>query len=91
LLFHKASIGGPSGHRLAEELITALASEAVVGVVLNTIDEALDHGQQGERTQWRINDITFLRTLLAAAKNYGRPVLLVADHGHVLERGMNTG
>ncbi|WP_275557516.1 BREX-2 system phosphatase PglZ [Streptomyces sp. 5-6(2022)] len=91
LLFHKASIGGPSGHRLAEELTTALASDAVVGVVLNTIDEALDHGQQGERTQWRINDITFLRTLLAAAKNYGRPVLLAADHGHVLERGMNAG
>ncbi|WP_234365684.1 BREX-2 system phosphatase PglZ [Streptomyces sp. RTd22] len=91
LLFHKASIGGPSGHRLAEELITALASDAVVGVVLNTIDEALDHGQQGERVQWRINDITFLRTLLSAAKGYGRPVLLVADHGHVLERGMNAG
>ncbi|MBT2488665.1 BREX-2 system phosphatase PglZ [Streptomyces sp. ISL-96] len=91
VLFHKASIGGPSGHRLAEELATALASDAVVGVVLNTIDDALDHGQQGERTQWRINDITFLRELLAAAKGYGRPVLLVADHGHVLERGANAG
>ncbi|NEA62029.1 BREX-2 system phosphatase PglZ [Streptomyces sp. SID12488] len=91
VLFHKATIGGPSGHRLTEELASALASTAVVGVVLNTIDDALDHGQQGERTQWRINDITFMRELLAAAKGYGRPVLLVADHGHVLERGVNPG
>ncbi|MCX4587035.1 BREX-2 system phosphatase PglZ [Streptomyces sp. NBC_01481] len=91
VLFHKASIGGPSGHRLTEELVTALASHAVVGVVLNTIDDALDHGQQGERTQWRIKDVSFLRELLAAAKGYGRPVLLVADHGHVLERGVNSG
>jgi hypothetical protein len=91
VLFHKATIGGPSGHRLTEELVSALASTAVVGVVLNTIDDALDHGQQGERTQWRINDITFMRELLAAAKGYERPVLLVADHGHVLERGVNPG
>lgn len=91
VLFHKATIGGPSGHRLTEELVSALASTAMVGVVLNTIDDALDHGQQGERTQWRINDITFMRELLAAAKGYGRPVLLAADHGHVLERGVNPG
>ncbi|CAM5543784.1 hypothetical protein GCM10010329_27520 [Streptomyces spiroverticillatus] len=91
VLVHKASIGGPSGHRLTEELVSALASNSVVGVVLNTIDDALDHGQQGARTQWRINDVTFLRELLSAAKAYGRPVLLVADHGHVLERGAGHG
>lgn len=87
LLFHKSSIQGPSGHRLSEELSAALASDAVVGAVLNTIDDALDHGQQGERTVWRIADISFLRELLTSAKAYGRPVLLVADHGHVLEHG----
>jgi hypothetical protein len=86
-LFHKAAIAGVSGQRLTDELAAALASDAVVGVVLNTIDDALDHGQQGERTQWRIGDITFLRELLAGARSYGRPVLLVADHGHVLDRG----
>lgn len=90
LLFHKASIQGPSGHRLSEELAAALASDAVVGAVLNTIDDALDHGQQGERTVWRIGDITYLRELLTSAKGYGRPVLLVADHGHVLEHGTDT-
>ncbi|MBD0735465.1 BREX-2 system phosphatase PglZ [Streptomyces sp. CBMA29] len=90
LLFHKSSIQGPSGHRLSEELAAALASDAVVGAVLNTIDDALDHGQQGERAGWRIGDISFLRELLTSAKAYGRPVLLVADHGHVLEHGTDA-
>jgi hypothetical protein len=86
-LFHKASIGGDAGHFLAQELTSALASDAVVGVVLNTIDDALDSGQQGQRTVWSLGDITYLRELLAAARSYARPVVLVADHGHVLDRG----
>ncbi|MBH5334308.1 BREX-2 system phosphatase PglZ [Streptomyces pactum] len=92
VLFHKASIDGEAGHRLSEELVAALGrDEVVVGVVLNTIDDALDHGAQGDRTQWGIRDVTFLRELLDAAKSFGRPVLLVADHGHVLERGGGAG
>ncbi|KRV48666.1 hypothetical protein AQ490_24345 [Wenjunlia vitaminophila] len=86
-LFHKASIAGPAGHFLAEEVMVALASDAVVGVVLNTIDDALDKGQEGPRTRWTLDSVTYLRELLAAAKAYGRPVVLVADHGHVLDRG----
>ncbi|KAF2776806.1 BREX-2 system phosphatase PglZ [Streptomyces sp. OM5714] len=86
-LFHKASIGGDAGHFLAQELASALASDAVVGVVLNTIDDALDSGQQGQRTVWSLGDITYLRELLAAARSYARPVVLVADHGHVIDRG----
>lgn len=85
-LFHKASIGGDAGHFLAPELLLALASDAVVGVVLNTIDDALDSGQQGQRTAWSLHDVTYLRELLAAARSYGRPVVLTSDHGHVLER-----
>ncbi|MDB1088763.1 BREX-2 system phosphatase PglZ [Streptomyces sp. ACA25] len=87
VLFHKASIGGDAGHFLAPELASALASDAVVGVVLNTIDDALDSGQQGQRTVWSLGDITYLRELLAAARSYARPVVLVADHGHILDRG----
>ncbi|MFC9678859.1 BREX-2 system phosphatase PglZ [Streptomyces sp. NPDC056948] len=90
-LFHKADIGGETGHALAHELMGALASDAVVGVVLNTIDDALDKGQQGRGTTWGLDDITHLRDLLSAAKGYGRPVVLVADHGHVLERGSRSG
>ncbi|MEW2399912.1 BREX-2 system phosphatase PglZ [Streptomyces sp. NPDC046862] len=87
VLFHKASIGGDAGRFLAQELTSALASDGVVGVVLNTIDDALDSGQQGQRTTWSLGDITYLRELLAAARSYARPVVLVADHGHVIDRG----
>ncbi|MET9696997.1 BREX-2 system phosphatase PglZ [Streptomyces sp. NPDC006529] len=90
-LFHKASIGGDAGHFLAPELLLALASDAVVGVVLNTIDDALDSGQQGQRTAWSLHDVTYLRELLAAARSYGRPVVLTSDHGHVLEREPGNG
>lgn len=90
-LFHKAAIGGDAGHVLSHELMAALASPAVVAVVLNTIDDALDSGRQGSGTSWSIADITYLRELLAAARGYGRPVVLVADHGYVLEHGGHTG
>src|SRR5690606_9761231 len=79
-----------AGHALSHELMTALASDAVVGVVLNTIDEALDNGRHGRGTTWSLADVTHLRELLAAARSYGRPVVLVADHGHVLERGSSS-
>jgi hypothetical protein len=85
-LFHKADLAGPAGHRLAEPLVQALSGETVVGVVLNTIDDALDHGREGDRTGWRLQDITYLPELLDAARGYGRPVVIVADHGHVLDR-----
>lgn len=89
-LFHKADIGGDAGHVLSHDLMSALASHAVVGVVLNTIDDALDNGQQGRGASWSAEDISYLRELLAAARSYGRPVVLVADHGHVLERGSRS-
>ncbi|KFU81957.1 PglZ domain-containing protein [Amycolatopsis lurida] len=85
-LFHKGEIAGQAGHRLSEPLITALAEDVVVGVVLNTIDDALDHGREGDRVGWRPADITYLPELLDAARSYRRPVVLVSDHGHVLER-----
>ncbi|WP_033324487.1 BREX-2 system phosphatase PglZ [Streptomyces yerevanensis] len=91
VLFHKAGIGGDAGRYLSEHVVAALATDAVIGVVLNTIDDALDKGQQGQRTRWSVDDITYLRELLTAAKGYGRPVVLVADHGHVLERGTSDG
>jgi hypothetical protein len=85
-LFHKGEIAGQAGHRLSEPLITALAEDGVVGVVLNTVDDALDHGREGDRVGWRTADITYLPELLDAARSYRRPVVLVSDHGHVLER-----
>ncbi|MFF8614571.1 BREX-2 system phosphatase PglZ [Streptomyces sp. NPDC015350] len=85
-LFHKADIPGPAGHLLHPRLVSALASDDVVGVVLNTIDDSLDHGQQGSLPAWSVTDVTYLPDLLNAARGQGRPVVLVADHGHVLDR-----
>lgn len=90
-LFHKGDIAGRAGQRLAEPLAAALAEDVVVGVVLNTIDDALDHGREGDRIGWRVRDITHLPDLLDAARDYGRPVVLVSDHGHVLDRGCSDG
>lgn len=86
-LFHKADIGGGAGTWLSEELVTALSEpNTVVGVVLNTIDDALDHGQEGDRVEWRLDDITYLSALLSEARSSQRPVVLVSDHGHVLDQ-----
>lgn len=90
-LFHKGDLPGGAGHRLAPLVLDAISridgpDRAVVGVVLNTVDDALDHGREGGRVDWNLSDVTFLPELLAAAKSYGRPVVLVSDHGHVLER-----
>jgi hypothetical protein len=90
-LLHKADIAGAAGHRLSERLVTGLADgSTVVGVVLNTVDDALDHGREGDRTGWKLHDITYLPDLLDAARSYGRPVVLVSDHGHVLERSSKS-
>ncbi len=86
-LFHKSDIPGGPGQRLAQPLLDALTGDSVVGVVLNTVDDALDHDREGDRTGWRASDITFMIDLLNAARDYNRPVVLVSDHGHVLDRG----
>ncbi|MFJ7097190.1 BREX-2 system phosphatase PglZ [Streptomyces mirabilis] len=86
VLFHKADLPGPAGHRLAPEIVTAIAGDGVVGVVLNTIDDALDHGQESSKGDWTVGSVRYLSELLDAARGQGRPIVLVADHGHVLDR-----
>ncbi|WP_030884864.1 BREX-2 system phosphatase PglZ [Streptomyces sp. NRRL S-1868] len=86
-LFHKGGYEGPPGHRLAPGLLQALASDDIVGIVLNTIDDSLADGREGvARGRWRLGDIAKLPDLLNAARDYGRPVVLVSDHGHILDR-----
>ncbi|MGW0489002.1 BREX-2 system phosphatase PglZ [Streptomyces olivaceus] len=85
-LFHKGGFEGPPGHRLAPELLQALATDDIVAVVVNTIDDALSDGREGARGRWSLGDIAKLTDLLNAARDYGRPVVLVSDHGHVVDR-----
>ncbi|MFJ8347480.1 BREX-2 system phosphatase PglZ [Streptomyces sp. NPDC094153] len=85
-LFHKGGYEGPPGHRLAPELVQALASDDIVAVVVNTIDDALADGREGTSGRWGLTDIGKLPDLLNAARDYGRPVVLVSDHGHIVDR-----
>jgi PglZ domain len=86
-LFHKASLAPDPGHSLASQVRDAIASpDTVVAVVLNAIDDALDKGKQGP-AHWTPDQVTYLRPVLDEARRSGRPVILTADHGHVLDRG----
>lgn len=91
-LFHKKDLPGSGGQPLGSELEAALtgASDSeeykrVVGVVLNTVDDALTAGRQADSASWKIGDITHLRALLENAQLSGRAVVLLSDHGHVLD------
>lgn len=86
-LFHKAEIQAPSG-RLSTELEDELAApeRRVVGVVLNAVDDRLCKGDQLE-TDWSSEGIGVFPSLLRAAAAARRLVVLLSDHGHILEAG----
>ena len=87
-LFHKGDLPGEAGAVLADEVSAAIEEPGtVVGVVLNTIDDALRDGREGSAPSWHLEDVTYLGELLAAAARVNRPVILTSDHGHVLDRG----
>jgi hypothetical protein len=86
VVFHKADLAAEPGSFLSRQIHDAItASDTVVAVVLNTIDDALDKGKPGP-AHWGLDDVTYLRPVLDEARRAGRPVILTADHGHVLQR-----
>ncbi|AVH59040.1 MULTISPECIES: BREX-2 system phosphatase PglZ [Streptomyces] len=89
-LFHKSDIPAEVGHRLRDQLISAIAMDEVVGVVLDTIDESLDHGRQSPGGPWTVDSVTYLPELLNTARAQGRPVVLVSAHGHVQDRDSSS-
>ncbi|GAA4535312.1 BREX-2 system phosphatase PglZ [Pseudonocardia xishanensis] len=88
-LFHKAAVAGADGADLGFDLDQAVGEEgpAVTAVVLNTVDDSLAKGRQSRDPRWRPDDVAGLSALLTRAVGAGRIVLLVSDHGHVLEHG----
>ncbi len=87
VLFHKGDLAPEPGRPLAGQVRDEIArTKVAVGIVLNTIDDALDKGKPGP-AHWTINEVTYLHQVLDEARRAGRPVILTADHGHVLERG----
>jgi hypothetical protein len=86
-VFHKDDLRAPAGAAINPKVEAALASgDRVVAVVLNTVDDHLaKHDPDG--TRWSVEKIQHLQVLLEVAGRQGRTVVLVSDHGHVVERG----
>ncbi|WP_329094377.1 BREX-2 system phosphatase PglZ [Actinomadura citrea] len=87
-LFHKAGLGTGPGAQLSDDVrISIDRSGTVVGVVLNTIDDALSDDFRVNAPTWRLDQIDYLPQLLTEAAAARRPVVLTSDHGHVLDHG----
>lgn len=87
-LLHKADLAGPAAGQLPPELGDRLESDRhrVLGVVVNAVDDHLGATDQLD-FPWTVATITPLGQLLGHALSGQRTLVLVADHGHVLERG----
>ncbi|NYH55733.1 hypothetical protein HNR06_005322 [Nocardiopsis arvandica] len=88
VLYHQRDLESGAGLHLPLKVQEALDDTGtVVGVVLNTIDDALAKGREGNSQIWELHHVGKLGTLLDAAARAGRPVVLTSDHGHVWDRG----
>ncbi|WP_462329968.1 BREX-2 system phosphatase PglZ [Thiohalocapsa halophila] len=91
LLFHKGELAGDGGG-VSSDVLDAVADDKrrVVGAVINAVDDHLAKGDQ-IRMDWTVRRIKPLEDLLAAARDTGRALILVSDHGHVPEQGTKGG
>jgi hypothetical protein len=71
---------------LADDVLKAisLSEHRIVGVVVNAVDDHLLKGEQID-TRWSRDEIRVLSTLLYEAKVAQRLVILLSDHGHILD------
>jgi hypothetical protein len=86
VLFHKDALQGSDDATLAASVIQEIEStrRRVVGVVINAVDDHLLKGDQLD-VRWSGEEIKVLPLLLHEARTSGRLVVLVSDHGHVLD------
>ena len=86
VLFHKASLQETDDSSLAAEIRKEISSShrKIVGVVVNAVDDHLLKGEQID-TRWSRDEIKVLPVLLHEAKMAGRTVILLSDHGHILD------
>ncbi len=88
VLFHRGDLTKQGAHRLPEPVAQAVGPSGprVVGVVVNAVDDLLIKGGQ-LRPLWSPDAVPVLGALVEAARDAGRAVVLVSDHGHIVERG----
>jgi hypothetical protein len=86
-LYLKGDLEGPD-KRLATAVREDVASpkRKVIGTVINAIDDTLAKADQID-LRWTASTIPILEALLDEAMSGKRAVVLVSDHGHVLEAG----
>lgn len=86
VLFHKISLQEATDHSLASNVREAIASphKRVVGVVVNAVDDHLLKGEQLD-LRWTRDEIKVLPSLLYEARSARRVVVLLSDHGHMLD------
>ena len=88
-LLHKGGLRSYAGSAIAPDVVDALADAAtpLVAAVVNTIDDALDRSEPGT-TVWGKETIRAVADLFAVAGE--RVVVIVSDHGHVIDRGLEA-
>ena len=86
VLFHKAALHEADDASLAADIRKEIGSShrKVVGVVVNAVDDHLLKGEQID-TRWSRDEIKVLPVLLHEAKTAGRTVVMISDHGHILD------
>jgi hypothetical protein len=86
VLFHKDVLQKAGGAGPAQEVLRELEAprRRVVGVVINAVDDQLLKGDQLD-TRWTGDEIKILPKLLYEARTAGRLVIMLTDHGHVLD------
>jgi hypothetical protein len=86
LLFHKIVLHEAADASLAADVREAIASpqKRVVGVVVNAVDDHLLKGEQLD-LRWTRDEIKVLPSLLYEARSARRVVVLLSDHGHLLD------
>lgn len=86
ILFHKASLQDSRDAVLAADIRREIEAtrRRVVGVVVNAVDDHLLKGDQID-VRWTRDEIKVLPMLLQEARQAGRLVVLISDHGHVLD------
>ena len=86
VLFHKANLSEDEDSGLAPDVRKEIASthRRVVGVVVNAVDDHLFKGEQLD-ARWTRDEIKILPALLHEARIARRLVVLVSDHGHILD------
>lgn len=86
ILFHKDEVGATGGE-LSEAVRKELRSEKrrVVGAIVNVVDDSLA-GPEQLAIRWTLAEMPVVHALLNEAKESGRVIMMVSDHGHVYDR-----